>query len=237
MGNPYTQPSLSGYNSNPPADDGSAVATNEITWAKHKNKFGDPLKTYSAAISTNVLAAFALLPFRTISAISGNTTVATGDRGTHYNCTGTFTLTLPAAGDATISFVISGQNAGTGVVTIDADSSETINGVLTVAIPSGTGFVLVCDGSNWTAIIGTRPGAKGVDVASASDLLVNIDGSQFDVTGSVQIDTIATKGIGTVIVLQFDGAPTLAHDATNLILPGAANITPSAGDVAVNKGA
>jgi hypothetical protein len=39
-------------------------------------------------------------------------------------------------------------------------------------------------------------------------------------------------GIGTVIKLHFDGALTLTHHATDLILPGGVNITTAAGDEA-----
>lgn len=81
-------------------------------------------------------------------------------------------------------------------------------------------------------VTGTETLTKGADVASATDLLVNIDGNIFDVTGTTTIATIATKGIGTVIKLHFDGVLTLTHDATNLILPGGANITTAAGDEA-----
>lgn len=56
--NPYTQVSITGYNANPPDDDGSQVASNEIEWAKHKDKLGDPLKTAVEAINTNVNSAF-----------------------------------------------------------------------------------------------------------------------------------------------------------------------------------
>lgn len=55
---PYTSVSISGYNSNPPADDASQVASNQLTWAKHKDKLGDPLKNLSESINTNVVAAF-----------------------------------------------------------------------------------------------------------------------------------------------------------------------------------
>lgn len=47
----YDKPSLSGYNANAPADDGTKVASNEVTWSKHKTKLGDPLKTYTDAIN------------------------------------------------------------------------------------------------------------------------------------------------------------------------------------------
>lgn len=78
----------------------------------------------------------------------------------------------------------------------------------------------------------TQTWLKGADVASATALAVDIDGNFFDVTGTTTITSLNTKGVGTLIALQFDGALTLTHHATNLIIPGAANITTAAGDIA-----
>lgn len=74
--------------------------------------------------------------------------------------------------------------------------------------------------------------AKGADVASATALTLGDDGNYFDVTGTTTITSIATKGAGTVVKLHFDAALTLTHHATDLILPGGANITTAAGDEA-----
>jgi len=74
--------------------------------------------------------------------------------------------------------------------------------------------------------------AKGADVASASALPVISDGNYFDVTGTTTITSINSLGVGTVIKLHFDGVLTLTHHATDLILPGGANITTAAGDEA-----
>jgi len=75
--------------------------------------------------------------------------------------------------------------------------------------------------------------SKGADVASASALPILTDGNYFDVTGNIAIISINTTGkIGTIIKLHFDGVLTLTHDATDLILPGGANITTTAGDEA-----
>lgn len=57
--NPYTSVSSSGYNSGPPADDGTEVAANKILWATFKTKLADVLKTFSESINANVLSAFA----------------------------------------------------------------------------------------------------------------------------------------------------------------------------------
>jgi len=72
---------------------------------------------------------------------------------------------------------------------------------------------------------------KGADVASATALTLG-DGNYFDVTGTTAITSIVAKGIGTVVRLHFDAAAVLTHHATDLVLPGAANITTAAGDEA-----
>jgi hypothetical protein len=63
--NPYDSQSISNYNSSPPADDGSQVASNALTWAKHIDKIGDPLNTFAAAINTETLGAFSELAMTT----------------------------------------------------------------------------------------------------------------------------------------------------------------------------
>ena len=73
---------------------------------------------------------------------------------------------------------------------------------------------------------------KGVDIVSASALPLLTDGNYFNVTGTTAVSSINSSGaIGTVIKLKFNSLLTMVHHATNLILPGGANITASPGDV------
>ena len=58
MGALYGGTAVTGYNANPPPDDGTTVPTNLITWAGIKQKIGDPLNTFAAAIDSNLTAAF-----------------------------------------------------------------------------------------------------------------------------------------------------------------------------------
>lgn len=79
---------------------------------------------------------------------------------------------------------------------------------------------------------GQQRWAKGADIASAAALTLGADGNYFDVTGTTTISSIGTVGVGTLIRLHFDAALTLTHNATDLILPGGANILTVAGDEA-----
>ena len=71
---------------------------------------------------------------------------------------------------------------------------------------------------------------KGTDIASATPT-VPTDGDYFDVTGTTGFAAM-TVAANRHFFLQFDGALTMTHHATNLDLPGEADITTAAGDVA-----
>lgn len=72
--------------------------------------------------------------------------------------------------------------------------------------------------------------AKGADLASASTLATGTDGNYFDVTGTTTINNIASMGVGTILLLHFDDAVLISHDASNLVLPGGVDITTVTGD-------
>lgn len=75
--------------------------------------------------------------------------------------------------------------------------------------------------------------APPVSVASAATLPVaGAASNTVNVTGTTAITALDTAPAGAVRRLVFGGALTLTHNATTLILPGAANITTAAGDVA-----
>lgn len=83
-------------------------------------------------------------------------------------------------------------------------------------------------------------GTGFVNVASAANTDIGAALSQFvTITGAVTITGLGTVGAGTWRVVRFSGAPLLSHNATSLILPGAANIQAAAGDafLAVSLGA
>lgn len=80
---------------------------------------------------------------------SGAYTVVAADRGVAFDLTSTFTLALPAVAsvDALFFFHVNKRD-GSGVVTIDPNGSELIDGLTTIAVYQES-FTIVRDGSGW----------------------------------------------------------------------------------------
>lgn len=139
---------------------------------------------------------------------SANYSTAAGDE---------FEFTEYAAGDwrCTGYALASGQaiaGAGGGISNVVEDTSP----------QAGGDFDMNANQMQWS---------KGADVASGTALPVLTDGNYFDITGTTTVTSIdTTGGAGTLIKLHFDGILTLTHHATNLVLPGASNITTAVGD-------
>lgn len=71
------------------------------------------------------------------------------------------------------------------------------------------------------------------NMASAATVdLSTADGFYVNITGGTTITSLGTESAGVHYVLKFASALTLTHNATSLILPGGANITTVAGDIA-----
>lgn len=81
---------------------------------------------------------------------TGTYTVLAADRGKIIDATnGTWTLTFLAVATAGIGFHLSIRNSGTGVITLDGNASETIDGATTLKLNPGHEIILVCDGAGW----------------------------------------------------------------------------------------
>lgn len=75
---------------------------------------------------------------------------------------------------------------------------------------------------------------KGSDIASATaPALGGTEGLFHDITGTATITGFDSAREGLLKIVKFEGAATLTHNATSLILPGGANITTADGDVAI----
>lgn len=124
--------------------------------------------------------------------------------------------------DLSVSFgTMAGQNANSVAIT-----GGTITGITDLAIADGgTGQSTAYAAKDALTI-------KGADMASAATVdLATATGDYVEVTGNTTITALGTMAAGVRKTMRFTGAPTLTHNATSLIIPGASNIVLSAGNV------
>lgn len=124
---------------------------------------------------------------------------------------------------------------------IETDATQTrlyneITKVASVTLNDTSTAVVHTDLINLTApsitLDGTLNEDKGADIASAGTTnIAAATGNYVVITGTTTITAFGTAQAGARRILRFDGALTLTHNATSLILPGAANITTAQGDV------
>lgn len=144
MGARYQTNAASGYNSSPPSDDGSQTAANLITWAKHKTKLTDPVKTLADDINTDLVAAFDYA----VRQITTSDALVAGD---HMRCveiaptaTTGCTATLPDAATMTNLYRVYIKNSSAHAQTIArATAGDTIDATAAnITLPAKAGVVL-----------------------------------------------------------------------------------------------
>lgn len=154
MGTIFDEPTISGYNANPPPDDGTASSDNEIEWSKHKSKLGDPVKTLAETTVTNITTALAkLVGGGGITESAVDYTALEADQGKLVAITAADkTLTTPDATVVGAPFVFGFVNISSGDMTLDPSGTQTLNGsASSVTVPAGRGGWLFTDGTNWFA--------------------------------------------------------------------------------------
>lgn len=209
----YTSQTISNYNDDPPPDDGSAVAANQVKFSTVKDELADPIRVLAQAINTELLSAFSSLFLGNTENKATTFNVATTDDGTLFNCTAPLTVNLPPAVDAGEGFAVVIFNNSGGTITIDGDSSETINGNATVTLTNDLdAFILVSTGSLW----------HGIKIETLSGLL----GDDNTFTGS---NTFSGNN-------TFSGTNTFSSDVTftgDVLFPGDGELTISSGVITV----
>ncbi len=118
------------------------------------------------------------------SSKTANYTVTTSDRNKTFLGDATsaaFTFTLPAASSAGSGFTLMFKktDSSANAVTLDGNSSETIDGSTTYALSSQyDSAILICDGSNWH-ITGRRTAGTSAASTSAAGIVELLDSSEF----------------------------------------------------------
>jgi hypothetical protein len=78
---------------------------------------------------------------------AGSYTVIDDDFAKTFKCSSTFTLALTAAATLADGFAFAVRNTGSGIITIDPNSTEQIDGATTATLMPGESCQVVCDGS------------------------------------------------------------------------------------------
>jgi hypothetical protein len=86
------------------------------------------------------------------AARNSDTILAGADFGREIVATTTFTQTLTAAATLGAGWYCQYRNNGTGIITLDPNGSETIDGATTLRLYPGEGCTIICDGSNFTTV-------------------------------------------------------------------------------------
>lgn len=187
----------------------------------------------SGLTSSDVTTALGYTPYNGTTNPSG----FIGQLSAAGDATGTTTI-AGSAGTLNLTLSNSGVTAGVYTsVTVDAKGRVTAGGQITPSqITSALGFTPVNKAGDTLAgalnlnPITTVASATTTNIGAAASNLLSISGT----TAITGFDAAS----GALRMLVFQGALTLTHNATGIILPGAANITTAAGDVAtfVNVG-
>jgi hypothetical protein len=114
--------------------------------------------------------------------------------------TNTISLSLPPVADAGEGFLLTVYNYGSGVVTLDPDGSETINGTSSLLLYPGEGALVITDGEEWWGIFKQRNSSVSTKTISYAvtvsdrDSLINCNATGGAIT--VTIPSAASLGSG-----------------------------------------
>lgn len=220
--------------------DAASSATAASTSASNAGSARDAAQTARDAAQ----AAQAVAEASAASALASPGTSATSATSLTVG-TGSKTLAIQPGKALVIGQFVTIASAGTpanymaGQITAhnDLTGSLTVNVTTTGGSGTAASWVVALTAPVGQVLAGTLTGALeyAAPASLASASTVSIGGAASNlvtVTGTTTITSLGTAAAGVVRKVTFAGALTLTHNATSLILPGAANITTASGDVA-----
>lgn len=84
-------------------------------------------------------------------------TIQKQDLGKTFLCTGSYTVALTAAAAVGNGFLVTIKNIGSGMLTLDPNGSELINGATTITVSPGTSLTITSDGAAWHIVGSLAP--------------------------------------------------------------------------------
>ena len=162
------------------------VATNPVGATDPKSEGDDHIRNIKTALKAT-FPGMVGAAWRTQAKTTAYTLIANDNMSIIKATSGTFTLTLTAAATIGNDFMAIVHNLGSGVVTVDGNGAETINGWATIALNQGDSMLLWCDGSNWQAILDKKP---------TRQILTSGTGATYTTPGGVKQLIVKQRGGG-----------------------------------------
>lgn len=146
-------------------------------------------------------------------------TLVKADAGSLFACTGSFTLTLPAVASVGNPYTFGVANGGTGLITIDPNGAELIDGATTLLIGPGDGVYVIGDGATWITFA-QRSGRvlldRQVPSAVAQVDIKNIFTTRYDAYELVLTDFVpATDNVELWLRVSEDNGASFISGATD----------------------
>jgi len=165
------------------------------------NNFDDAFRTAMAQLRAGVDGKVVY------AAKSGNYTAVANDNAAWHRYTATATVSLTAAATLAANWHYFVQADG-GVVTIDPNASETINGATTLVLQSGQAAMIICTGSAFIAVVeGANPGNQGMLYG------LTLSNNAGDATNDIDIAAGAACADSSFFIMQLASSLTKRLDA------------------------
>lgn len=141
-----------------------------------------------------------------ITTRTSNTILGAGDAGTLILYTsGTFTQTFTAASTLGSGWFVYIRNAGTGIITLDPNASETIDGLTTALVYPGESFMVLCDGTNFYTVGRGKSVTYSVSYSSVTSWTISQPFTDTEVYSfDVEFSNVIPSGGGLTLI--HDGA-------------------------------
>lgn len=166
-------------------------------------------------------------------AVSVDDTIVASDNEKLLSCSGSITLSITAAATLGNQFGVYVYNVGTGVVTLDPNGSETIDGASTKALQPGDWALVFCDATGFYTI-SNRPTLNRSTRTSNTALDITDRGTLITVTSGTFTQTAqpsATLGPGWFVDYQNEGTGTVTIDPNGSeTIGGASTLTVGPGE-------
>ena len=226
----YSKPSISGYNSSPPSDDDSQTSANAVSWAKHINKIGGPLKTYIDAVNDAVDGLADDLFGNAVTALSSNYSLTTADYGKTLKASNAITLTLLTGSGAGGNFVFSFYNSDSSNNLTIGRNGVNINGAasnLTI-YPKQAGIAF-SDGTDWWIMVIPTPdststisgnwihsGTLPMSGTWHAGLVTSICDGRLTLTTATPVTTADVTAATTIYLTPYKGNKISLYDGSSL---------------------